>query len=65
MESPPKATDVEVEDTTPWPTQYLRAAVGPAGADAGTAARHGVDGCVRRDSRRHTMAGRAVAVGRT
>jgi len=23
-ESPPKATDVEVEDTTPWPTQYLR-----------------------------------------
>ena len=24
-ESPPKATDAEVEDVTPWPTQYLRA----------------------------------------
>ena len=23
-ESPPKATDAEVEDITPWPTQYLR-----------------------------------------
>ena len=24
MESPPKATEAEVEDITPWPTQYLR-----------------------------------------
>ena len=24
MESPPKATDAEVEEITPWPTQYLR-----------------------------------------
>ena len=23
-ESPPKSTDAEVEDITPWPTQYLR-----------------------------------------
>ena len=24
MESPPKAMDAEVDDITPWPTQYLR-----------------------------------------